>query len=286
MRFIPGDTSSRPELPQRRSFGDEVEDRLKRLSGVSTTAIGSAGADARKYPILACVANGLGAPDRPSILVSAGVHGDEVGGVFAALAFLESRAHVAASRFQIVVLPCVNPSGFELDTLETAAGANLNRLFGTESKEPEVAAVESWLEQSGRRFLATFDLHEIAPDYRGEGFVESDNPRACYLYETQTDHSRRIGRALIDALPPAFDVCRWPFIYEDRNTDGVVSYPEACRNAIYAQQTTFDAYLAARFTAHSFTLETPLGWPLEKRIGAHLIWLEAAVSRLSTASDG
>ena len=97
---------------------------------------------------------------------------------------------------------------------------------------------------------------------------------------------RRIGRALINVLPPSFEVCRWPFIYKDCNDEGVVSYPEACKNAIYAQQTTFDAYLNARFTSHSFTLETPMGWPLEKRVQAHLIWLGAAMSRLRAINEG
>ena len=91
---------------------------------------------------------------------------------------------------------------------------------------------------------------------------------------------------MIDAVPPEMGVCRWPLIYEDRNDDGVVAYPEACRNAIYAEQTTFDAYLATRFTSHSFTLETPMGWPLEKRVQAHLIWLELAMSRLRAGSEG
>ena len=212
------------------------------------------------------------------------MHGDEVRGVFAALEFLETRIRRVLPWFQVAVLPCINPSGFELDTLETAGGANLNRLFGTDSTQPEVVAVESWLKQQ-RRFVSTFDLHEASPNYRGEGFVESDNPRACYLYETQADRARRIGRAMIDALPPSFEVCRWPLIYKDRNDNGVISYPEACKNPIYAEQTTLDAYLNARFTSHSFTLETPMGWPLEKRVQAHLIWLEVAMSRFRVASE-
>jgi hypothetical protein len=263
-----------------RSFADQVEARLQRLKGVSTASIGSVDYDDRCYPILASLVTTDGASDRPWILITAGAHGDEFAGVFAALEFLESRAHAVAPWFQIAVLPCINPSGFELDTLETASGANLNRLFGTNSAQAEVVAVESWLRRSQHRFAATFDLHEIPPNYRGEGFVESDNPRGCYLYETQTDHSRRIGRAMVDALPPSFEVCRWPLIYKDRNDNGVVSYPEACGNAIYAEQTSLDAYLHAHFTGHSFTLETPTGWPLEKRVRTHLIWLDTALSRL------
>jgi Succinylglutamate desuccinylase / Aspartoacylase family len=274
----------RSSVPELRSFAREVAARVERLSGITTTAIGSVAYGGHSYPIPACIARGHGVRDRPWILISAGAHGDEVAGVFAALKFLETRTDTVAPWFQIAVLPCINPSGFELDTLETAAGANLNRLFGRGSKEPEIGAVESWLNHLQHRFVATLDLHEVSPIYRGEGFVESDNPRGCYLYETQTDRARRIGKALIDALPPSFEVCQWPLIYQDRNDNGVISYPEACMNPIYAQGTTFDAYLSSRFTSHSFTLETPMGWPLEKRVQTHLIWLDAAISLLRQAS--
>jgi hypothetical protein len=269
-----------PGLPQRRSFDREVVARVQHLNGITKTTIGTAVHGKRSYPLLACVAQSPGFPDRPWILVSAGVHGDEIAGVYAAITFLETRTRSVVPWFQIAVLPCVNPSGFELDTLETASGANLNRLFGTDNPPPEVVAVDSWLDRSGRRFVATFDLHEACSTYRGEGFEPPDNPRACYLYETQANRTRRFGRAMIDALPPSHEVCRWPFIYKDRNDNGVISYPEACRNPIYAERTTLDAFLNSRFTNHSFTLETPMDWPLEKRVGTHMIWLDAALSRL------
>jgi hypothetical protein len=262
------------------SLARAVEARVRGLGGVSTTAIGSVTWEGRLLPILACIVANEGLPERPWVLISAGVHGDEIAGVEAALDFLETQARAWAGWYQVAVLPCVNPGGLERGTLESAAGANLNRLFGTGSDEPEIVAVETWLAESKRRFLATFDLHEIAPDYCGEGFVEADNPRACYLYEAQADPSRRIGPALIGALPATVDVCRWPTIYNDRNDHGVVSYPEGCGNAIYAQRTTFDAYLHDRFTGHSFTLETPMGWPLAERARVHRIWLDAALECL------
>ena len=191
-------------LPARRSFAREIAARVEGLSGVATTPIGQVNGDPCAEPLLACLAGGEQHLDRPWVLITAGVHGDEIAGVFAALDFLETRAQYLARWFQFAVLPCVNPSGFELGTPESAAGANLNRLFGTRSAHPEVVAVESWLAASDRRFLATFDLHEIDPDYRGEGFVASDNPRACYLYETQADPARP-DRPSPDRRPAAVD---------------------------------------------------------------------------------
>jgi hypothetical protein len=44
-----------------------------------------------------------------------------------------------------------SPSGFELGTLETADGANLNRLFGAGTTQPEIVAVDDWLKRFDRR---------------------------------------------------------------------------------------------------------------------------------------
>lgn len=128
----------------------------------------------------------------------------------------------------------------------------------------------------------TFDLHEVRPDYVGEGFVQKDNPRAAYLYETVNDDSKRIGRLMIDTLPPGRQVCDWPTIYDDINNAGVISYPEGCRNKIYAEATSFDSFLSNRYTGHSFTLETPTRWSLRDRVDTHLTFLKTALRHAST----
>ena len=211
------------------------------------------------------------------MLISGGVHGDEPAGVHAALAFLADGQREFNDVLQFVVFPCVNPSGFDAGTLETASGANLNRLFGIDSTQPEVRAIEDCLRIYARRFRMTFDLHEVSPDYVGEEFIEKDNPRAAYLYETVSDESDRIGRLMIDALPSSRRICDWPTIYNDINQAGVISYPEACRNTIYAKGTSFDGFLSRRYTGHSFTLETPTGWSLSDRVDTHLTFLKTAL---------
>jgi hypothetical protein len=211
------------------------------------------------------------------VLISGGVHGNERGGVYAALEFLADVQRELNDVLQFVVFPCVNPSGFEADTLESASGANLNRHFGIASTEQEVRAIEQWLRVHVQRLRMTFDLHEVRPDYVGEGFAERDNPHAAYLYETVTDNSNRIGRLMINALPSSRPVCDWPTIYNDVNQAGVISYPEACHNSIYAKGTSFDSFLSRCYTGHSFTLETPTDWLLGDRVDTHLRFLKVAL---------
>jgi hypothetical protein len=257
-------------------FAHEVEAKLALVKGHRVEQIASVTYGDASWPIL-CVRSKRWEASRPMVLISGGVHGDERAGVHAALAFLAHGQHEFEDALQFVVFPCVNPSGFDADTLETASGANLNRLFGINSAQPEVSAIEDWLRIHAQRFLMTFDLHEVSPDYVGEGFVQKDNPRAAYLYETVTDNSERVGRSMIDALPASRPVCDWPTIYDDINEAGVISYPEGCRNQIYAEGTSFDSFLSSRYTGHSFTLETPVGWSLGDRVDTHLTFLKVAL---------
>jgi hypothetical protein len=257
-------------------FEQIVEARLSSMTGVRIEQIARVRHGAATWPIL-CVRSARWEASRPTVLISGGVHGDEQAGVHAALAFLAEDQCEFDGVLQFVVFPCVNPSGFDADTLETASGANLNRLFGINSAQPEIRAIEDWLRAQALHFVMTFDLHEVRPDYVGEGFAPKDNPRAAYLYETVTDDSERIGRLMIDALPPGRPVCDWPTIYHDINRAGVISYPEARRNKIYAEGTSFDSFLGSRYTGHSFTLETPVGWSLSDRVDTQLTFLKVAL---------
>ena len=264
-------------VPIHRWFAREVQEPLEVLDGVSVRSLGDVRYGPYAYPLLCVEAGERG---QESVLISAGIHGDEPAGVHAAVDFLRALAPIFADDFGFVVLPCVNPSGYEANTLETMAGANVNRSFGADRPAPEAEAIAVWLARERPNFRATFDLHEIAPYYRGEGFAESDNPHGTYLYETVSDRSRRIGQELIAALPADVDVCRWPTIYHDLNDGGVVAYPEGCRNVVYAGKTTLDAYLNGRFTGHSFTTETPTTWDFPRRVATHLTYLRTALAAI------
>jgi len=61
----------------------------------------------------------------------------------------------------------------------------------------------------------------------------------------------------------------------------VVSYPEGNQNPVYAAGTTLDGYVYGKYSQHTFTTETPIGWPLDKRVQAHLLWLRTALEKYS-----
>ncbi|MBI2524012.1 M14 family metallocarboxypeptidase [Candidatus Peregrinibacteria bacterium] len=212
----------------------------------------------------------------PTVMLSAGVHGDEPAGVYALLDFLHNGMREYGDRCNFVVFPCVNPSGFEAGMHCTMNGVDLNRSFGVGSAQPEVAAIEEWLNDYGYRFRLHLDLHENNPDSPVEkGEEEKENPRACYLYEDMVDRERRIGRQLIDALPSGVPVCCLPTIEKEENDRGVIVYPEARCNGKFVA--AFDTYVSQHWTDHSIVTETPTIWSMEKRIAVQRLWLRKAL---------
>lgn len=71
---------------------------------------------------------GCGAQDAARrVLITGGVHGDEPAGVEAVLQFLEQSVADYVRHFHFVVIPCVNPSGYEANTRDNGSGEDINR---------------------------------------------------------------------------------------------------------------------------------------------------------------
>lgn len=263
------------DIPIRRSYKREVVRRLTKWHNATYAnaleELGNVVYGSHTYPLFMLYRSQLSRSRKkgPTVMLSAGVHGDEPAGVYALLDFLNSGAREYGDRCNFVVFPCVNPSGFEADTRCTMNGVNLNRSFGVGSAQPEVAALEEWLQYDARRFRLHIDLHEDNP-------IAPDDPRACYLYEWMRDHRCRIGRQLIDALPPGAAVCLLPTIEQEENDRGVIAYPEALRNAKYVVG-PLDAYTMKHRTDHTIVTETPAIWSMEKRIAVQRLWLRRAL---------
>lgn len=262
------------------SFQEAVLDPVNEVRSATVRSAGTLTYGELEYSIPYALVGEVGS-ERPVVLVSGGVHGEEQAGVHAAVQFLRERADAYTDRFSFLILPCVNPSGFDANSSENGAGVNVNRSFGADLGSVEAKLVDELLRKLRLRYRFTMDLHEIDPSWSDEGFRPEENPRSCYLYETAASDVPRIGRHIIDSLPEGTEVCDWLEVYGDLCDGGVVSYPTGNLNSIYAQRTTFDAHLFERYTSHSFTTETPIGWPMKKRVATQLSFLEAALDLVS-----
>lgn len=66
-------------------------------------------------------------PDRPNVLIAAGFHGDEAGGVYGISQFLEVNTLDFLNRVNLTILPAVNPSGLKLCRRNDYTDADPNR---------------------------------------------------------------------------------------------------------------------------------------------------------------
>ena len=204
-----------------------------------------------------------------TVLLTAGVHGNEQGGVCGALNFMQEDALYLDSDIGVICYPCINPRGLVLNSRWAGDGphnrTDLNRNFIDESDIKEVKLLIASLRQTARKYLASIDLHETMPQDNLVMMMQyserdinpyKETPDSFYMWEICNDRSKRIGNAVIERLKESVSVCDWERIFDDYNSGGVIFYPEGGVNQDYVNEGPLDYYLQKNFTNHSFTTET------------------------------
>lgn len=188
----------------------------------------------------------------PAVTISAGMHGDEPAGPIALLDLVQRQELDPAFRYRL--WPCINPSGFDNGTRESAEGVDLNRTFSRGGGAPESRAILT--ANRDLTFELALDLHE---DCDMPGFY-------CYEYG-----SREFAQAVVDAvgangMPVASDPILRPDPKEEELAIGGRSYTLA---------------LARRAARSALTLEAPGSGDLERRARILSIAVKAAINALS-----
>jgi protein MpaA len=203
------------------------------------------------------MANLFHAPRR--IYLSTGIHGDEPAGPLAIRQLLiEDRWPADA---ELLICPCLNPTGFPLNQRESAAGVDLNRDY-RKPQSAEVRAHLGWLARQGV-FDLTICLHE---DWESHGF---------YLYEVNPDGRPSAAPRMISAVEAQCPIDRSAVI-EGRPADGGIIRPQIDLAGRPDWPEAF--YLITHHTRLSYTLEAPSDFPLGTRVTA----LTTAVNALLT----
>ncbi len=166
---------------------------------------------------------------KPTILITGGVHGYETSGIKGALKFLSSGlAKKYSTKFNIVIVPCVSPWGYEMDERWTATTIDPNRSFRMKTKDyptpirtDESTALLSFLDtlsvttddgvKHKPKWLCHLDLHETTDsdvtEFRPakaarDGLLEYDDhiPDGFYLlgHCRQNDTRRNNGGSNTD----------------------------------------------------------------------------------------
>eukprot|EP00937_MAST-01D_sp_MAST-1D-sp2_P003542 g3542.t1 len=150
----------------RRSYANEVLAKLEPLrEKFDVEQYGSLSQDPARYPLYCIKTRGFGAANgKPCVLVTGGVHGYETSGVQGALLFVATEMEALASKYNIVVCPCVSPWGYECIQRWNAKAVDPNRSFRATAAEcpaEESAAVVALVASLGvPQWRVHVDLHE------------------------------------------------------------------------------------------------------------------------------
>ena len=143
-----------------RSYQDDVVSRLQLLRDeFEVHQHGALSYAPEKYPLFIVRTRAWNAT-RPTVLITGGVHGYETSGVHGALRFLEEEAAGYAERFNIAVVPCVSPWGYETINRWNSLAIDPNRSFCADSPAEESAALMKVVAGLDTDLLMHMDLHE------------------------------------------------------------------------------------------------------------------------------
>ena len=202
----------------------------------------------------------------PTILLTAGIHGEEPATVEGCLRWLEdgSWARFDANWF---VLPCINPYGWERNQRRNAQRRDINRQFRKPHGCPEADLIKHLVK--GRRFLFSVDLHE-----------DVDTP-GYYLYELSTG-TRLVGEEIIQAVKRVIPINGDKVIDGHLATGfGLIRRDAGIHSLNRRRRWPMAYHLFLHCTNHILGSETPVHFPLERRAAAHNVALRTALNALA-----
>ncbi len=219
------------------------------------------------------------AEGRPRVYLSAGIHGDEPGGIEGLLRWLEEGPG-ALNRFDFTIIPCLNPGGLRLNIRTDPEGRDLNRSLNRKGRHaaPSMEALKRYLPErtQGAPFDLALLLHE---DYDACGL---------YLYELNQGKASW-GRQLLDAAQAAIPSDPRPRIEGRAARHGVMkrNVHDPALQAFLREHGMAEApYLVLEGQARrAFTVESPSEFDLDRRAEAHRLIIARALDLLAEAGS-
>ncbi len=219
--------------------------------GIKTVHLGRVESNSASYSIEKIV---LGRGNSKRVLISAGIHGDEPAGVETICSFIEGKEYLTFIKsWEITLVPCINPHGYERGTRVNHEGIDLNRLFKSSSPPREVALVQSLF---AFPFDLTIELHE-----------DEDSSGYYLFHSADSDLKTDLPTKIVNEVQKVMPVNRDSIIDGFPAKEGVidrVSEPESM------DWWPMALYSLSSGTHICLTLETAPRFPMENRVNAHL----------------
>ena len=135
--------------------------RMERFSSsekIPIEVLGEISLDNEVIPIVKLEIKCQSKKPKKKVLISACIHGDEPAGVETICNFLENKNYLPfLTDWNITILPCLNPTGYQRNTRNNYENKDLNRLFKLSSSAKEVEIAKKVLQPI---FDLTLELHE------------------------------------------------------------------------------------------------------------------------------
>ena len=213
------------------------------------------------FPLIKII---IGKGNQKRALISAGIHGDEPAGVETICSFLEQNIFNSFDReWELTLLPCINPTGYELNTRENHKGKDLNRLFKIDVSCPEILFVKNTFD---RPYDLDMELHE---DIDTSGY---------YLYQKDlTPEPGNLGREILDSVEKVMRLNSAEEIEGMIAVRGLISRLSNPREMEWWPMAIYAHFEGCR---HCFTLETSPEFSMQVRVEAHLTAVQTALKKI------
>ncbi|ALO42347.1 M14 family metallopeptidase [Pseudoalteromonas phenolica] len=143
----------------KRSYQQEVETKILALADeYDVEQYGELNYGENEYKLYAVKSRDF-SDNKPTILVTGGVHGYETSGVHGAIEFIKSQGKHYEAEFNIVVLPCISPWGYETINRWNPDAIDPNRSFYADSPAAESKQAMAYVAKFDD-LLCHVDLHE------------------------------------------------------------------------------------------------------------------------------
>ncbi len=151
----------RAQAKIQRSYQHEVLTKTERCVATghfSREQYGALDIDSERYPLY-CLKSFPWSDEKPTVLITGGVHGYETSGVQGALLFAREHASDYFAHVNFIIVPCVSPWGYETINRWNPDAIDPNRSFYAQSPSQEAAALMQLVANSGD-IIMHIDLHE------------------------------------------------------------------------------------------------------------------------------